>query len=364
MMKNICLIQPDLSILTGGVRVTSLLANELSKRYNVFVVSIIAYNGKCLCEISPNISCDILLLSKKRMRYLLATGILELRKYFLRNSIDVAISVGAGANLFLVGSSFHTCVKTIFCEHSSLSNEFDCSMGQSICRWVGAKYADKIITLTKSDMENYIETYLLNKEKVDYIYNFIESKLLQDRPYNEKSKIILSVGRFDRIKGYDMLIEVAKKVFVECKDWQWHIYGDGDKSYIKEIQELIVQNHLENFVFIKGVSNNIYSIYHQAGIFVLTSYYEGLPMVLLEAKANNLPLVSFDCKTGPSEIIEDGISGSLVVPYDIDTMAKKICLLIENRALRKTFSMNAKNNMGKFEKKIIIDKWMRLIDHI
>ena len=94
----------------------------------------------------------------------------------------------------------------------------------------------------------------------------------------------------------------------------------------------------------------------------MTSRYEGLPMVLLEAKVKKLPLVSFDIDSGPSDIIEDGVSGYLVPPFDTDAMAERICELIEHPELRQKFSDHAWDNIDKFRKEAVVQKWVELID--
>lgn len=94
----------------------------------------------------------------------------------------------------------------------------------------------------------------------------------------------------------------------------------------------------------------------------LPSYREGLPLVLLEAKANKLPLVSFDCIAGPNEIITDGENGLLIDCYDKEMMARKICDLIESDSLRKRFSDNWLLNVEKFQKEKILKVWLDLIE--
>ena len=96
----------------------------------------------------------------------------------------------------------------------------------------------------------------------------------------------------------------------------------------------------------------------------MTSYYEGLPLVLLEAQQYKLPIVSFNCPTGPSEIIRDGVNGFLVDNYDVDGMVEKISELIENEALRKSFSNNTLLDIEKFSKEKIIQQWLDLIEKL
>ena len=106
----------------------------------------------------------------------------------------------------------------------------------------------------------------------------------------------------------------------------------------------------------------MYDIYKNYSIYVMTSYREGLPLVLLEAKANSLPIVSFDCLTGPSEIVRDGVDGYLIECYNEGKMVDKLSKLIENPCLRKEFSDKSRENLDKFGKNKIIKQWETLID--
>ena len=96
----------------------------------------------------------------------------------------------------------------------------------------------------------------------------------------------------------------------------------------------------------------------------MTSYYEGLPMVLLEAKANSLPLVSFDIDTGPSEIIRNNIDGYLIENNNIEQMIEKIDFMIKNKDIRINFSKKSRENLEKFEKEKIMNQWGKLIENI
>ena len=94
----------------------------------------------------------------------------------------------------------------------------------------------------------------------------------------------------------------------------------------------------------------------------MTSYFEGLPLVLLEAQQYKLPIVSFNCPTGPSEIIRDNVNGFLIENYNVDLMVEKLSLLIENEELRKSFSDNALLDIDKFSRSRIIKQWLNLIE--
>lgn len=97
----------------------------------------------------------------------------------------------------------------------------------------------------------------------------------------------------------------------------------------EEIQQRIEKEGLENNVHLMGLTDHMESCYQGHSMYVLTSYREGLPLVLIEAKANALPLVSFDIVSGPREIIRDGEDGKLIPPYDTEKMAGVIYELLK-----------------------------------
>ena len=96
----------------------------------------------------------------------------------------------------------------------------------------------------------------------------------------------------------------------------------------------------------------------------MTSRYEGLPLVLLEAKQYQLPIVSFNCPTGPSEIVLDSENGYLIDNFDTNEMSNKICKLIEDKELRGRFSENSLNDTEKFSKERILQQWIHLIEEM
>ena len=182
--------------------------------------------------------------------------------------------------------------------------------------------------------------------------------------YNSRSKKIISVGRLEKVKGFDRLIEIAKIVFEDkvTEKWEWHIYGEGPER--ESLENIIRKYNLEKKVILKGNVENIYELYKEYSFYVMTSYFEGLPMVLLEAKANSLPIISFDINTGPSEIIRDGVDGYLVRNEDIWKMSKKIIELIKAEDMRINFSLNTKRNLYKFNKNKILKKWKKILEEV
>ena len=159
-----------------------------------------------------------------------------------------------------------------------------------------------------------------------------------------------------------MLVQIANLVFKKHPDWSWDIYGEGGER--DNLQKLIEDNRLQNHVFLKGYASNINELYSQYSFFVLTSRAEGMGMVLIEAQKSGLPVVSFDIKCGPSDVITDGINGYLVEPFRIDDMANKINCLIENDELRERFFSNSEINLSKFDTDYIVNEWISMLNYL
>lgn len=363
-MKNICIFN-NLQNKGGGERVASLLMNELSKNNKILCIIPKNINKRLSYVLNKKIKVKILSSSSKKLRYnplKLIFLMLKVRKILLKNKIEVIINVGGVGVVFSYFISIFTDIKIIYAEQSNLNNKINSNFSQKVCRYLATKF-NKIITLTEKDRINYIQKFNLSENKVDYIYNFIDDELLNlKNEYAINSRKIITVGRFDKVKGYDRLVKIAKKVLKKNKDWEWHVYGNGEE--FENIETLIKESQLENKLILKGKVDNIYELYKEYSFYVMTSYYEGFGMVLIEAKANYLPVVSFDCPTGPAEIIRDGIDGYLVEDDNLEEMVKKINYLIKNKNIRKEFSDRSKENLDKFEKNKIMDKWKNLLKEI
>ena len=192
------------------------------------------------------------------------------------------------------------------------------------------------------------------KCKLVRIYNPIENTQEKIK-YDVESKIIISAGRLTEQKGFDILIDVAYRVFDKHRDWKWIICGEGEDR--EKLIEKIKKSKLENNVILEGNVANITDYYRKAAMFVLTSRYEGFGLVLTEAKKAGMPCISFRCPCGPAEIIEDGVNGYLIDCFDVDSMAEKINELIENDKKRKEFSNKALVGTEKFSLENVIEQW-------
>lgn len=357
--KKICLVSYDFSQYGGVNVVLSQEANQLSKVYDVSVLSLtspdksydlnksVSYNW--ILENSSSITKDLFRLLKPTL------------KYFNKNKIDVAILMGHYPAFMISVLRPFTNTKLIFSDHGALMNQWN-EKNVRIMRYVASFLCHKVITLTEQSKNDYIRKFFLSPKKVDYIYNWIDLDITHSQGYDSSSKRIISAGRFGKEKGFDMLVKAFAPVAERHPDWHLDIFGDGEM--METVKELIAEYGISDNVHLMGMRKDLAERYKDYAMYVLPSYREGMPLVLLEAKANRLPIVSFDILTGPREIVRDGIDGILVKPYDLQEMSDSMCKLIENEDMRKAYSDASQENLDKFSKETILHNWKNLIETI
>lgn len=179
---------------------------------------------------------------------------------------------------------------------------------------------------------------------------------------NCENKTAIFVGRFNEQKGLEYLIGSWEKVHRRCPDWILHIYGEGEQEQL--LTNLIEKAGLNDVVMVHKPTTQIMDRYLESSMFILTSRFEGLPMVLIEAMACGLPVVSFDCPWGPAELIINGENGFLVEYLNTDEEAERICQLIESPALRREMGEKAKVYVEKYKRDAVMKLWSNLFDHL
>lgn len=216
----------------------------------------------------------------------------------------------------------------------------------------------KVIVLTNHEKKVYNSIGCENVEIIPNAYSF--------QPSHQailKNKIVLSVGHFNEQKRRDLLVESWMLVAEKHPDWKLQIIGEGHLK--DDIIDTIKKLKLNDSIELIEPTTDIYKFYLEASIFLMSSEYEALPMVLIEAKTCGLPCVSFDIISGPNEIIRNKQDGFLVEYPNVKEMAAKVCVLIENEKTRKVFGNLAKEDaLTRFSRNEIYDKWDRFLRSI
>lgn len=215
---------------------------------------------------------------------------------------------------------------------------------------------DRFVVLTEED-----QTYWGNLPNIQVIPN--ARTFAFEKPAELTNKVVMAVGRYDYQKGFERLIDAWAIVCRRANDWKLEIIGDG--ALRPNMLQQIEEHGLKDMVVLKKVqADQIKDAYMNASIFALSSRFEGLPMVLLEAQAAGLPIVSFTCKCGPKDLIEDGVNGFLVDEGDIDGLADRLVCLIENEELRKGMGGAAYRNSGRYAEDTIMKQWLDLFQEL
>lgn len=168
-------------------------------------------------------------------------------------------------------------------------------------------------------------------------------------------EFVVALGRLKYEKGFDLLIEAFDLVRRRHPGWRLAIIGDGPERASLEGQ--IQTRRLGDAVVLLGIQKDPWSYLRTAGLFVLSSRWEGFGNVLAEAMSCGLPVVSFDCRSGPSEIITDGEDGVLVTPEDVGKLAEAMARLIADPALRTRLAAQALVSSRRFHLDRIAEQW-------
>lgn len=173
---------------------------------------------------------------------------------------------------------------------------------------------------------------------------------------------VIAMGRCAPQKGFDLLLGAWQLVAAGRSQWRLRILGDGpDRMTLTAQAE---QMGLADNVRFEGIVTEPERYLRAADLFVMSSRYEGFPMALGEALASGLPAVSFDCPTGPAELIRDGVDGFLVAPEDIKGLAARMALLIDNEPLRMQMAARAPEVVDRFGVSAVMSQWNALLESI
>jgi glycosyltransferase involved in cell wall biosynthesis len=174
----------------------------------------------------------------------------------------------------------------------------------------------------------------------------------------KERRLLLAAGRLATEKCFDGLIQVFSKLVFNHTEWDLVIVGEGQLR--TAIEQQIERSGLQSRVFLPGRAGNIGDWYERANIFVLSSRFEGFPNGIIEAMAYGLPVVSFDCDTGPRDIIRDQIDGILVRQGDFDELAEALNRLMSDDLLRKKYAERAIEVRERFSISEVTGKWEKL----
>lgn len=350
---------------SGGMeRVLTVIANALCDNIDISIVTLKQTCKPYYYPISDSVhiyDLDVKDLSQKN-------GVKKSLSNFLKsNHFDIVVSLGGLELSFLYsikdGSKkivwFHFAIDIAKTTWVGPNPSFAARMKAQLQTWKRIFYArkyDRIVVISKADLVKWMRY----TSKARLIYNPVT--IVKPKLSDKREKAVISVGRLDYQKGFDYLIEAWRIVSKKHPDWCLDIFGEG--TLREQLQAQIGTEGLTSCIKLCGQSQQITDEYARHSIYVMSSRAEGLGLVLLEAALCGLPLISFDCPSGPSEIISDGKNGYLVKKVgDVNGLAERICKLIENEAQRKQMGDNAAQMVQAFSVDSIRQQWIATLKY-
>lgn len=361
---NIIYFVPNINIAGGIFRIVSDKMNYLAE--NIEGKLYLAYYGngceKPIYPLHPNIQLIPINIDwnvgfgKKILKLL--KNIRKIHYIFTKCRIDIAVNANAPLLIWILPFVCRR-IKKVYEFHFSYEGQqildeeiFKSRVKRYLVQYLRKRCLtkfDKVVALTESDKKMW------GMQNILVIPNF--SNIQQHQVGCRKNRVAVSAGRLETVKGYERLIHAWAIIAHKYPDWQLEIWGNGSLKY--RLQQQINALHLSSLVHLKGISHNMGEVYARSSFFVMSSLYEGFPLVLVEAMNCGLPCVSFDI-TGANSIIENNKNGFLVPNNNIDALANACIKLMEDRTLLENMGSEAYISSGRFSKQQIMQKWMIL----
>lgn len=352
---NIVFFKTAISNSGGMERVSIVIANELAKNEDdkIFYVSRVA--GVPFFSLSDKV--ELITLSNRSEENLYLNWfkyVWKVSRIVRKYKIDKWIDVGSNMSLISVPAKLLSHFELYTWEHFNLTYVWN-NVTTPIARWLACHYAKKVVVLTQTDRKRFEDKY--HTGNIVCIPNPVTISKVNKRI--SKEKIILAVGRLSYQKGYDMMLNIWKATI--CKDIGWRLVIIGGGELRQELKQQISDLNLSNSVSLIEPTKGIEEWYAKASLFIMTSRWEGLPLVLIEAISAGLPIISFDCETGPRDIVQDGYNGFLIKCFDLNDYARTIDLICEHHEMIERMSNNSRIKSAEFDIEEIMQEWSELI---
>lgn len=369
------------SLAGGGAErvMTTILSGIGKNRVEPVLVLLYPYDDSPYKEILPSEIKVIVVERKSDSLFSKIKQVLNFLKVVHIQKPDLILSMLTHNNIIALMAGRLFGIKVLASEHNTLSMVVKTAQGKKMMGISSAflvkllyRYAHRIIAVSEGVRDDLVEVFRVPVDKTEVIYNPLDvakiNELCEVAPDNlfepllsdksEKKPIIISVGRLVAPKRVDILIKAFSHVIKEI-DAKLLILGEGHER--SALDALASSMGLNDKVFFLGFQKNPYFFISNADLFVISSDYEGLPMVMLEAMACGTPVISTDCKSGPREILGAGKYGVIVPTGDEIALAEAIITLLKDSSLRERLSKAGMERAKDFSAEKIVGQYESLI---
>lgn len=336
------------------------LANALSKRgWNITIVILNLNNAEYKNRIEDSV--ELISLNVSNSRY----AFFKMRKLLVDNNIQKVVAFDYIMTILLVlirvtlKSKFYIIMRNIntLSQKKNMKKTFKQKIVYSLLNKIFYK-VDYIVNQCNAMKKDLLSLHSLNPKNVGVIYNPVNKKI-EDVSTNssdiKKEDFFLCVGRLEKQKSFEYAIKAFANISTSYPNFRLKIVGKGSlETYLKKIA---IECGIESKIDFEGFQQDVIPYYQKAKATILTSVYEGFPNVLIESITLGTPVISFDCPSGPNEIIEEGLNGYLVEYQNINDLSSKMLKVIENKFDSKVVISTSK----KYSTENIITKWENLL---
>ncbi len=363
-MKRILIIQESLNVGGAETLLTSILPYIDSSKYEINLL--VLHKGGPLKGLLPyNVKVKYYFTNAFKYyfwRALLSVGIF-LNYYSIKDKeFDSILSFLEGPscvvhwNLLKGGRRNVTWVHTDFMKNHWSFKYFFNSKNEAMFY----SMMNKIVFVSQAAKSNFRKVYNVDDSVTEVLTNAVDKNSIVKKSHlitlNKEKFTICNVGRLDVAKRQERIINVARKILDKGYDFDFWIVGSGKEE--AKLKSLIKKNRVENNVFLRGYQSNPYPYIKYSDVFMLTSDYEGYPMVLCEALCLGKPIISTKV-TGAEEILADGVG--VLCDKDEGVLADALIELYENNDVFSRISKNAFIASRKFSFEAYVDRFMEIL---
>ncbi len=356
----------------GAERVTANLANYwAAKEWDITIVTLLSQNQD-FYELHPRVKRLVLGLSGDSSNALVglwqnARRIFALRKLLREVRPEIALGMMTSANIVTALAAWGLpSVKAIGAEHNHPPQQPMSYLWRTLRKKTYGLL--DAVTALASEGASWMRNNT-NAKTIAVIPNAVTWPLPEQEPkispnnfHQPNRKLLLAVGRLHPQKGFDWLIDIFAGLVNKYPSWDLVILGEG--ALRTELEGQVTGLGLEKRVFLPGRVGNLNEWYESADIYVLSSRYEGFGNTLAEAMAYGTPVISFDCDTGPRDIIRDKVDGLLVPPGDIPALTAALDNMMGDNVFRSELAEHGIEVRKRFSMVKIAQLWEQLFDRV
>lgn len=354
--RKICFLTGTLNAMAGAERMTATIANALAELgHDVTILSL--WDTASQFRLHPRIRHEALFAQRPSFRRAYLATVAGIRRHCATHRIDVLVQVDTMLALFVLPATVGLGLHHIAWEHC----HFDEDLGKparKVARRLAARFCRQVVVLTERDRLRWLEA-LRPRSEVACIPNPLPFPMPAE-PAPRTQKTVLAMGRLVAAKGFDVLLHAWQRVAAQEPGWQLVIHGEGEER--PALTALVGKLQLEDRVSLPGVCHDPAQAYGRASVFCLSSRYEGFGLVLIEAMAFGLPVVSTDCETGPRELLAPGQDALVVATDDADALAKALLTVIRQPEMASRLAAGGRQKASEFTLERLALQWHALVE--